>query len=305
MNGDDHIRYGVTDGVATITFDRPEKLNAITFAIRDTFIDRLDLAGADSDVRVVVVEGAGSTFTAGVDVEDRPELQDPSSTSLEDDEAEIRAAAQRWSRLWSLAKPVIVKARGHCVGWGLEIALHADLVVASVDCQFFFPSIRNGSGLPDSSMAIYHLGPQWSKRLLLTGQAIDGATAARIGLVVEAMPDEDLDEAVATLAAQMAALPPDVVAQSKRVLNRAIDLMGRAALQEFSAAANATARRSPQAAEWSRQVPREGHGRRHRMAGGAPRRPGRDVVTFESLHDGGEAGDVGAVAVTSPVGGGG
>jgi enoyl-CoA hydratase len=260
MNGDDQVRYAVKDGVATVTFDRPQKLNAITFAMRETFIGRLDLAANDPEVRVVVVAGAGPTFTAGVDVEDRPDLQDPSGTSLEDDEAQIREAADRWARLWSLPKPVIVKARGYCVGWGLEIALHADLVVASEDCRFFFPSIRNGSGLPDSSMAIYHLGPQWSKRLLLTGDAIDGATAARIGLVVEAVPDEELDEAVAALAAGIATLPPEVVAQSKRVLNRAIDLMGRAALQEFSVSANAMARRSPQAAEWSRVVRDRGMG---------------------------------------------
>jgi enoyl-CoA hydratase len=260
MNGDDQVCYGVEDGVATITFNRPEKRNAITFAMRETFVDRLDVAGADADVRVVVIEGAGSTFTAGVDVEDRPDLQDPSGRSADDDEAEIRAAADRWARLWSLPKPVIVKARGYCVGWGLEIALHADLVVASEDCRFFFPSIRNGSGLPDSSMAIYHLGPQWSKRLLLTGDAIDGVTAARIGLVVEAVPDDQLDHAVAALAAGIAALPADVVAQSKRVLNRAIDLMGRAALQEFSASANAAARRSPEAAEWSRVVREQGRG---------------------------------------------
>jgi enoyl-CoA hydratase len=169
---------------------------------------------------------------------------------------------------------VIVKARGHCVGWGLEIALHADLVLASFDCQFFFPSVRNGSGLPDSSMAIYHLGPQWSKRLLLTGDAVDGRTAARIGLVVEAMPDDELDEAVAELAAHIAALPPELVAQSKRVLNRAIDLMGREGLQEFSATANAMARRSPDAAEWTRLIRDKGLGaaiawREERRAGRA------------------------------------
>ncbi len=179
MKGDERVRYGVKDGVATITFNRPDKLNAMTFAMRDAFIGRVDEAGQDAAVRVVVIEGAGSTFTAGVDVEDHPELQDPSGTSIEEDEAVINAAAERWLHLWLLPKPVIIKARGYCVGWGLEMALHADLVVASVDCQFFFPSIRNGSGLPDSSMAIYNLGVQWSKRLLLTGEAIDGATAAR------------------------------------------------------------------------------------------------------------------------------
>jgi len=74
--------------------------------------------------------------------------------------------------LGHLPKPVIVKAHGYCVGWGLEIAMHADVVLASHGCQFFFPSVRNGAGLPDSATVVYHVGVQWAKRLLLSGEAI-------------------------------------------------------------------------------------------------------------------------------------
>jgi enoyl-CoA hydratase len=252
------VRYRIADGVATITFDRAETRNAITFAMRDELVALLARAGADPEVRVVVLEGAGGTFTSGVDVHDRPDAQDPAAVSLEEDVAEIAAAAGHWARLWELPQPVVVKARGVCVGWGLELALHADLVVASHDCRFFFPSIRNGSGLPDSSMALYHLGPQWAKRLLLTGDEVDGRTAERIGLVVEAVPDEELDAAVDRLARRLAAVPREVAAESKRVLNHAIDLMGRAALQDFSAQANARARRGPAVAEFSRLVRERG-----------------------------------------------
>jgi enoyl-CoA hydratase len=255
---DEHVRYRVVDGVATITFDRPEKRNAITFAMRDAFAAYVERAGVEPEVRVVVVEGAGPTFTAGVDVNDRPDWQDPSNTTIDEDIAEISAAAARWALLWSLPKPVIVKARGHCIGWGLEIALYADLVLASLDCQFFFPSIRNGSGLPDSAMAIYHLGPQWAKRLLFTGDAIDGVTAARIGLVLDAVPDAELDGAVDALARRIAVLPPELLAGSKRVLNEAIELMGRTALQDRAARENASLRRSPAVADWARLVREEG-----------------------------------------------
>ena len=258
MSGDDWVRYAVADGVATITFDRPEKLNALTFAMCDAFIARLDDAGSDPAVRVVVLKGNGKAFTAGVDIDDRPELQDPSALTMRDDMAEIARAADRWMHLWTLPKPVIVKAHGHCVGWGLEIALHADLVLASDDCTFFFPSVRNGAGLPDSTTAIYHLGVQWTKRLLLSGDAIDGRTAARIGLAVESMPESELDDAVDALARRMAALPPELLAQSKAVINRAIDLMGREPLQRFAVAANATARQSPGVAEWSRVLRQKG-----------------------------------------------
>jgi enoyl-CoA hydratase len=252
------VRYDVADGVATITFDRPDKLNALTFAMCDSFVARLDEARDDPSVRVVVLKGNGRAFTAGVDIDDRPELQDPSVNTMHDDMAEISRAADRWMHLWTLPKPVVVKAHGYCVGWGLEIALHADLVLASHDCSFFFPSVRNGSGLPDSITAIYHLGVQWAKRLLLTGDAIDGRTAARIGLVVESFPESELDEAVNSLARRMAALPPELLAQSKAVINQSIELMGRAQLQSFGVEANATARQSPGVAEWSRILREEG-----------------------------------------------
>jgi enoyl-CoA hydratase len=258
MSGDERVRYDVADGVATITFDRPDKLNAITFAMCDAFIARLDDARDDPAVRVVVLKGNGRAFTSGVDIADRPELQDPSANTLDDDKAEITRAADRWMHLWTLPKPVVVKAHGSCVGWGLEIALHADLVLASHDCTFFFPSVRNGAGLPDSTTAIYHLGVQWTKRLLLTGDAIDGRTAARIGLALESFPECELDDAVDSLARRMAALPPELLAQSKAVINRAIDLMGREQLQRFAIEANATARQSPGVAEWSRVLGQRG-----------------------------------------------
>jgi enoyl-CoA hydratase len=256
--GEERVRYGVANGVATITFDRPDKLNALTFAMCETFEALLEEARVDPLVRVVVLEGNGRAFTTGVDVDDRPDLQDPSAHTMGEDIAEISRAADRWLHLWTLPKPVVVKAHGYCVGWGLEIALHADLVLASHDCSFFFPSVRNGSGLPDSVTAIYHLGIQWAKRLLLTGDAIDGRTAARIGLVLESFADEDLDEAVDSLARRMAALPPELLAQSKAVINKSIELMGRAPLQQFGAEANATARQSPAVAEWSRVLREKG-----------------------------------------------
>jgi enoyl-CoA hydratase len=132
------------------------------------------------------------------------------------------------------------------------------VVLASHDCSFFFPSVRNGSGLPDSVTAIYQLGIPWAKRLLLTGDAIDGRTAERIGLVVESFLESELDEAVNSIARRMASLPPELLAQSKAVINQSIELMGRAQLQSFGAQANATARQSPGVAEWSRMLREKG-----------------------------------------------
>lgn len=236
------VRYDLTDQVATICFDRPEKLNAITFAMRDRFLEYLEQAEADPAVRVVIIKGKGRSFTSGVDLKDRPDLQDPSGRSLEADAAEIETAARAWERMLTFRKPIIVKAHGHCIGWGLEIALHGDIVIASKDCKFFYPSVTNGTGLPDSSTTMYHLGPQWAKRLLMSGEIIDGTTAERIGLVSEALPESELDAAIEALALRTAMVAPELLAQSKRVINEAVELMGRPALQKLAVKANSEIR---------------------------------------------------------------
>ena len=245
MSADDQppIRYDVVGRVATLALDRPEKLNAITFAMRDALIERLQQAAMDPDVGVIVVEGRGRAFTAGVDLADRPDLMHSSDRGIEADEAEIETAARAWETMLRIPKPIVVKTQGYCVGWGLEIALHGDIVLASEDCQFSYPSVTMGTGLPDSSTTVYHLGPQWAKRLLLAGDVIDGRTAERIGLVSEALPADELDAAVDALAQRMAALAPELLAQSKRIINESIELQGRATLQAFAVKANAEARR--------------------------------------------------------------
>lgn len=252
------IRHAVSGRIATITLDRPEKLNAITFAMRDRFVELLEAAGADEAVHVVVVQGAGRAFTAGVDVTDRPDLQDPSGHDGSDDAASIAQTVACWERIWRLPVPVVVKAHGWCVGWGLEIALHADVVVASEDCRFSYPSVANGSGLPDSSMTVYHLGPQWAKRLLGAGETIDGRTAERIGLVSEAVPADELDARTDAVAGAFAARPRSLLGAAKAVVNESVELLGRQRLSASAVAANARARRDPTAAEFTRRVREEG-----------------------------------------------
>lgn len=248
MESSSRIRYEVEQSIATITFNRPDKLNALTFEMADSFVALVDEAAGDPGVRVVIVQGAGRAFTAGVDMNDHADVQSPGGKTYDDDRRDIATAAARWLRLWSFPKPLVVKAHGYCAAWGVEIAMHADIVFASYDCQFFFPSVRNGTGLPDSATTVYHLGPQWAKRLLLTGEAIDGLTAERIGLICQSFPANELDAATHDLARRLAALPPALLTQSKAVINQSVELMGRSSLQSFAERANAIARRDPEAA---------------------------------------------------------
>lgn len=244
----EHVRYERDAAIATVTLDRPAKLNALTFAMADELVASIERAAADEQVRVVVLQGAGRAFTSGVDIEDHLDEQSPAGKTYEADLADIADAARRWEILWSCPKPVVVKAHGWCVGWGLEIALHADIVLASHDCRFFFPSVRNGAGLPDSAIVLHHVGLQWAKRLLVAGEEVDGRTAERIGLVSQSLDADRLDAAVSSLANRMAVLPPALLAQSKSVINERVELMRRAELQAFAERANATARRDPEVA---------------------------------------------------------
>jgi enoyl-CoA hydratase len=254
----EHVHYRVDGAVARITLDRPEKLNALTFDMADALVAFVDDAMADPEVRVIVLAGAGAAFSTGVDLDDHLEEQSPGDKEYEADRADIARAARRWLRLWTCPKPVIVKAHGWCAAWGLEIAMHADVVLAAEDCKFFFPSVRNGAGLPDSATAVYHVGIQWAKRLLLSGEIIDGRTAERIGLVSQAYPEHELDRAVDDLARRMAALPPALLSESKAVINQSVELMGRKDLQTFAEHANATARRDPDVATFGEIMQRDG-----------------------------------------------
>src|SRR5437764_8838499 len=112
MNARDGIRSELESGVAWVTFERPDRLNAFTFAMADRLVTVLDELSADPDARVVVLSGAGRAFSSGVDIDDHVDEQSPVSKSLQDDQRDIAAAARRWLSIWDCRKPVVVKAHG-------------------------------------------------------------------------------------------------------------------------------------------------------------------------------------------------
>jgi enoyl-CoA hydratase len=255
----EYLLYATGGGIATITLNRPEKLNALTFGLVDALVATLKVAEADPDVHVIVLKGAGRAFSVGLDVQEqsRPH-QDPRVRGPRLDAQEIFEVTERFRQLWLLHKPILLQAQGYVLGWALEIALFADAVIAAEGTQFGYVNVKNGTGLPDSGMAVYHLGPQWAKRLLLTGDMVDAETAERIGLVLKAVPADQLEAEVQDLALKMTTVPVDVLVASKAVLNRAVDLMGRPVLQQFAAESNAISRMNPDVAEWTRLVQTEG-----------------------------------------------
>jgi enoyl-CoA hydratase len=158
--------------------------------------------------------------------------------------------ARGWSRIWNAPLPVIAEIHGHCLAGGTDLALHCDIVIVAEDATIGFPALRMG-GTPPTNMWLYHVGPQWAKRLLFTGDTFTGRLAEKIGFALEAVPGETLEAHVLALAHRIAAMGRDIVAINKHVLNRGIDLMGRAILQDIAAPLDAIANQAPEMAAFS------------------------------------------------------
>jgi enoyl-CoA hydratase len=233
--------------VLRITINRPERRNALNRAVQTDLIDAVEGAASDPAVHAVIIRGAGKSFCSGYDVTPAGEAGHAAAAevSLPRRAVETVAMARGWSRIWNAPVAVIAQVHGHCLAGGTDLALHCDLVVAAEDAVIGFPALRMG-GTPPTNMWLYHVGPQWAKRLLYTGDTFTGRMAEKIGFALEAVPAEALDEHVLALATRIAAMGRDIVAINKHVLNRGIDLMGRALLQDIAAPLDSIANMAPE-----------------------------------------------------------
>lgn len=239
------ILFEVAGAVAKITFNRPEKRNALSHQLVYELRDALLEADDRQDINVVLLEGAGKDFCAGYD------LTSSYEQTLEDDSALERYPYRPpygsfdndcWSMerfqavpdlIMNMHKPVIAKIHGNCLAGGTDIALRCDIVVAAEDAKIGFPATR-ANGSPPSHMWTYLVGPQWAKRLLITGDVVTGRDAAKLGLVLDAVPAEELDEFALALASRVALVDPELSASQKRIVNIAMDQMGMAITQRFA-----------------------------------------------------------------------
>ena len=202
-------------GVATITLDVPGKLNRVSMAERDQLAHLFAELGADDAVRVVVITGAGETFTAGGDI----------AGFLEVDALHLSGLARNVAAPERCPKPVIAKLRGYAFGVGLELALACDFRIAADDLQLGLPEIKlgmiPGSGGTQRLARLIGLGR--AKDAIMRGRRIAAAEAFTLGLVTEVVPPEELDAAVDRLVDELTALSPLALAMAKRVLNHVYD----------------------------------------------------------------------------------
>jgi enoyl-CoA hydratase len=177
--------------------------------------------------------------------------------SIDDDIWSLERSNRRIRALWEMHKPSIAQVHGHCLAGGTDLALACDLVIAADDASIGFPPARNLGALPNN-LWVYHCGPQWAKRLQLTGDTVSGADAAKIGLVLKAVPPALLEAEVEGLADRLAWIDPDLLAANKRIVNLAMELMGAQVLQRLAAENDARGHRAPGTQEYFRAVKEKG-----------------------------------------------
>jgi len=213
-----HVLCRLDAHVATITLNRPERRNALNFQAYDELEAAFHAASADPEVRAVVVTGADPAFCSGDDVGEI--MAGPKAVSAAP-VREIRATPAAMAAL-ECAKPVIAAVNGAAVGWGMELALFADIRIASEAARFAELFVKRG--LPCDVGGFYRLpaivGPTKAAELLFTGDVIDAAEALRIGLVSEVAPHAELMGRALALADRIAANPPLAVQRLKAGLAR-------------------------------------------------------------------------------------
>jgi enoyl-CoA hydratase len=247
----DEERTVVTErigAVARFTLNRPERHNPLTPRCIRELLAAVAGAAGDAVVRCIVIRGSGRSFSSGYGI--LPEDLEPGDADatggIEGDVAAMLDLAAGWTEVWDCSIPVVAQVHGNCLAGGTDLALHCDIVVAADDARIGFPPVRS-MGVPPTNMWLYHLGPQWTKRLLFTGDTVSGTEAAAIGLVQAAVPAAGLDDYTLALATRIALVGRDVLTANKRVVNEGVELMGRSRLQRFAALNDAVAHRSREA----------------------------------------------------------
>lgn len=256
------IEYSASDGIARVRLDRPEKLNALSRELQDELVDCMERADDDLEVRVITLRGNGRAFCAGYDITppSTPEAQAAAQVARDNIRADIhrmKRTPTTMNAILNLSKPVIAGVHGYCIAGGTDLAMHCDIIIAADDAQIGFPPVRS-MGTPPTHMWTYMVGPQWAKWFLLTGESVSGARAEELGLVWKSVPGEGLDAAVDDLARTMARIPWELLAANKSIVNKAMDLMGRATLQTIAAETDAIAHQAPIVKEFSRMSQEQG-----------------------------------------------
>eukprot|EP00942_MAST-04A_sp_MAST-4A-sp1_P009296 g9296.t1 len=258
------------DGRLVITLNRPKVRNALSFELQNELQHALIDADNDAEVHCVIIKGAGKDFCAGYDLQDRTMMKSDEYKNLRERHglSNTRVGSEEWNKklrgfsnfeddlynlertqrfvmqIFDMHKPVIACVHGQCLAGGVGLATLCDIIVCTEDCKFGFPPARDFGVLP-VNMMLYHLGPQWTKRILLTGDSILGSDAQKLGLALKALPTRaEAEQECHAIADRMALIPTGLLAANKRSVNLGLELIGARTAQRLNATLDARGHQS-------------------------------------------------------------
>jgi enoyl-CoA hydratase len=208
--------------VRRITLNRPAKRNALSNALRGEIFSALEAGDADPEVRVMIIRGAGPCFSSGYDLAGVGAL--PYHTAGGQGQW-ARHVVEGCFRVWDLAKPVIAQVHGWCLAGGSELAVACDLVYVAEDAQIGYPAVRTMSP-PDNQYHAWLMGMRPAMEMMLTGDAMSGLDAVRLGFANRAFPAEALGAEVLAMAGRIAQVDPELAQLNKRLVHRQMEAMG-------------------------------------------------------------------------------
>ena len=210
--------------VRRITLNRPEKRNPLSNELRTQMFHALEDSDTNPDVRVTIIRGAGSCFSAGYDLASNVSKDQPFYTP---------AGLGNWPRhvvegffhMWDMAKPIIAQVHGYCLAGGTELATACDLVYVADDAKIGYPVVRSISP-PDNQFYPWIVGLRRAMELMLTGDHMSGLEAVESGFANRAFPEAELEQNVLSIAERVAKTPSDLQQINKRAVHRQMDAMG-------------------------------------------------------------------------------
>jgi enoyl-CoA hydratase len=245
----ENVLYDKAGSIATITLNKPAKLNVLGAGILGDYVGALNEANRDREAKVVVLRGAGRAFCAGFDFSQTGRPGQAGSTNLEwDPGMQIAMGGTPMAALsaaWRSPKPVIAQVHGYCMGGGCDLALSCDIVVAADDARIGIPYARVW-GCNLNGMMIYRLGLTRAKSWMLTGEPLDGRTAVEAGLINQSVPGPELEGAVRAWAEKLALIPLTQLSVMKLIINQAYDNMGLQSTQLLGPILDGLMRHTPE-----------------------------------------------------------
>lgn len=224
------LRTELTEGVFSIVFTRAAEYNTITPELRDELSAAIDEGDANNDARVILLRAEGPAFCAGYGLDWSTEMQSQEGDGgrVWDSVVDLQGIStfvDVYMKLFKAWKPTIAAVQGWCIAGGTDMVLCADIIVAGESASFGYPPSRVW-GTPTTAMWVYRLGLERAKRYLLTGDEIKAPEAARMGLILEAVHDDELQDHALALAKRMALVPTNQLVMLKLLCNQTVENMG-------------------------------------------------------------------------------